>query len=447
MVAMVLDRPTLLERDQYMLHPMQSSTSHADPLIIESAEGVWMHKAEGGKVLDAMAGLWNINAGYGRRELADVAHEQMLKVAYCSNYAGMTNLPAIDLAEKLSGYAYPNLKTTYFASGGAEANESAFKTARYFWKRQGMNDKVKIISRYGSYHGVTMAAMSATANPLFWTMFDPIVPNFLHVVGPNPYRFEGEVQDGETIGQAAARALEERIISEGAETVAAIIGEPIQGAGGVILPPDDYWPLVRAICDKHDVLLIADEVITGFGRTGEMFALPRWGIQPDIMSFAKGITSGYFPVGGIQISDAIREIIWSGGANDSWTHGYTYSGHATGCAVALKNIEIIERENLAENSKAMGERLLAGLHRLVETFDHVANPRGKGLICGIEFVQDNTSREPLKEMAAEFHKACKARGLWVRPLGNTIAMSPPLMINEEEVDFIIDTMGAVLDSA
>ena len=447
MADMVLDRPTLLERDQHMLHPMQSAASHADPLIVESAEGVWMHTAEGGKVLDAMAGLWNINAGYGRRELAAVAHEQMLKVAYCSNYAGMTNLPAIDLAEKLSGYAYPNLKTTYFASGGAESNESAFKTARYYWKRQGKNDKIKIISRYGSYHGVTMAAMAATANPRFWTMFDPIMPNFLHVVGPNAYRFEGDVNDGETIGQAAARALEERIVSEGPDTVAAVIGEPIQGAGGLIVPPDDYWPLVRAICDKYDVLLIADEVITGFGRTGDMFGLTRYGIQPDIMSFAKGITSGYFPVGGIQISDAIREIIWSGGPENSWTHGYTYSGHPTGCAVALKNIEIIEDENLAANSAAMGERLLGGLHRLAETFDHVENPRGVGLICGFEFVQDAESREPLPDMAMAFHKACKARGLWVRPLGGTIAMSPPLTINEEEIDFMIDTMGAVLDAA
>lgn len=441
-----LDTTTLLERDQRMLHPMQFPAAHADPLIIESAQGVWLHTADDTKVLDAMAGLWNVNIGYGRRELADAAHAQMVQVAYCSNYAGMTNLPAIELADKLAGYAYPNLKTTYFASGGAESNESAFKTARYHWKRQGQPDKVKIISRRGSYHGVTMAAMSATANPRFWNMFGPIVPNFIHIAGPNAYRYEGNIGAGETVAQAAARALEECIVAEGPETVAGFIGEPLQGAGGLIVPPDEYWPLVRAICDKYDVLLIADEVITGFGRTGEMFGLNRYGIQPDIMSFAKGITSGYFPLGGIQISDAIRESIWSADADHSWSHGYTYSGHATGCAVALRNLEIIEDEKLVENSRAMGERLLAGLQRLVDEFDHVENARGIGLICGIEFVRDAESREPLPDMATAFHKACKARGLWLRTLGNTIAMSPPLPINEEEIDFIIDTMGAVLDS-
>ena len=442
----MMDTQSLLERDQRMLHPMHSSVSHNDPLVVESGTGVWMHTADGKNVLDGMAGLWNVNAGYGRTELADVAREQMLKVAYCSNYAGMTNLPAIELADKLAGYAYDGLNTTFFASGGGEANESAFKTARYYWKRKGQPDRIKVISRMSAYHGITLATMSATGVSMYWSMFEPLVPNFSHIPAPNTYRYEGDIKEGETVGQAAARALEEAILNEGPETVAAFIAEPIQGAGGVIVPPDDYFPLVRAICDKYGVLLISDEVITGFGRTGEMFGLHRWGIKPDIMAFAKGVSSGYMPIGGIQISDEIRETIWTSSASEGWMHGYTYSGHAAACAVALRNIEIIERENLAENSKAMGDRLLKGLQSLVDTFDHVENARGKGLICGIEFVSDNESKELLPDMAKQVQAMAKDRGLWVRALGNTLAMSPALTINEEEVDTIIDTLGAVLDS-
>jgi adenosylmethionine-8-amino-7-oxononanoate aminotransferase len=259
--------------------------------------------------MDGLAGLWNVLIGHGNQEMADAAQRQMVQMAYSSNYVGTANLPAIELAERLAGFAYSNLNYTYFASGGAEANESAFKTARYYWKRMGKPDKVKVIARQDAYHGVTLAAMSATGIAPYWHMFEPRVPNFLHIVAPYPYRFEGDVRQGETIGQAAARALEEAILREGADTVAAFIAEPVQGAGGVLVPPDDYFPHIRAICDKYEVLLIADEVITGFGRTGEWFALNRYGIQPDIMSFAKGITSGYLPLGGIQISDDILALM------------------------------------------------------------------------------------------------------------------------------------------
>ncbi|MFN2188721.1 MAG: aspartate aminotransferase family protein, partial [Candidatus Promineifilaceae bacterium] len=293
-----MKKSKLLARDQkHLLHPLHHPDAHSEPLIMESGHGIWLKTIDGKEYIDGLSGLWNILIGHGNKKLAKAARKQMRKLAYFSNYVGMSNIPAVELADKLAGYAYPTLNTTFFASGGAEANESAFKTARYYWKRQDRPDKVKIIARQDGYHGVTLAAMSATGITPYWPMFEPRVPNFLHTHAPYPYRYEGDVKEGETIGLAAARALEETIIREDPATVAAFIAEPVQGAGGVIVPPNDYFPAVREVCNKHDVLLIADEVITGFGRTGEWFALNHWNVQPDIMSFAKGVTSGYLPLG------------------------------------------------------------------------------------------------------------------------------------------------------
>src|SRR6266498_3047486 len=350
-----IDTAMWVEKDRKQLHPVYHPKSHADPLVIERGEGVWLYTVDGQKILDGMAGLWNVNAGYGREELAEVAYEQMKKLAFTSGFSGMTNLPSIQLADKLAGFAYDGLNTTMFTSGGSESNDSAFKTARYYWKRKGKPGKYKVIARKGSYHGVTLSATFATGLEKYQTMFGPAPDGFVHILAPNPYRFDGEMKPGETIGQAAARALEEAILREGQDNIAAFIAEPVMGVGGVIVPPDDYFPLVRAICDKYEVLFIADEVITGFGRTGEMFALHHWDVQPDILTFAKGITSGYIPLGGMQISDAIREAIWNAPEAESYMHGYTYSGHATACAVALKNIEILERDHLTRNARTSGE--------------------------------------------------------------------------------------------
>jgi len=236
------------------------------------------------------------------------------------------------------------------------------------------------------------------------------------------------------------------ILAEGPETVAAFIAEPVQGAGGVIVPPDDYFPLVREICTKYDVLFLVDEVITGFGRTGKMFGLWQWeGVQPDMMSFAKGVTSGYQPLGGVQISDEIYDVILNAPEDESWMHGFTYSGHPTACAVATENINIIEQEGLVENAQKMGERLLEGLQSLTE-FPNVDNARGMGLLCGIEVVHDKESKEPDMVKAAQVMDAALERGMRTRVLGNTLAFSPGLCINEDEVDTIIQTMGAVFDT-
>jgi len=434
-----------LEKDAHQLHPVYHPKSHANALVIERGEGVWLYTADGQKILDGMAGLWNVNAGYGNEEIARVAYEQMKTLAFTSNFSGMTNLPSIQLADKLAGFAYDGLNTTMFTSGGSEANDTAFKTARYYWKRKGQPTKYKVIARKGSYHGVTLAATFATGLEKYQTMFGPKVDGFVHIPAPNPYRFEGSLNPGESVGQAAARALEEAILHEGADTVAAFIAEPVMGVGGVVVPPADYFPLVRAICDKYGILFIADEVITGFGRTGEWFALKHWNVKPDILSFAKAITSGYTQLGGIQISDEIRATMESAPESEAYMHGYTYSGHAMACAVGLKNLEIMERENYPQRSRDLGKRLLDGLTSLTE-FPFVGDVRGLGLVCGVEIVSDKSAKTADAAMTMKIFKAAQERGLRSRPLGNTLAFSPPLMINEDEVDEIVKRLGAAMES-
>ncbi len=436
---------TWVEKDFKQLHPTYHPKSHVNPLVVERGEGVWLYTTDGQKILDGMAGLWNVNVGYGREEIAKVAYDQMKKLAFTSGFSGMTNLPSIQLADKLAGFAYEGLNTTMFTSGGSESNDSAFKTARYYWKRKGKPGKYKVIARKGSYHGVTLAATFATGLEKYHTMFGPAVEGFVHIPAPNPYRYEGELKAGETVGQAAARALEEAILREGADTVAAFIAEPIMGVGGVIVPPDDYFPLVRAICDKYEVLFIADEVITGFGRTGEWFALKHWGVKPDIVSFAKAITSGYAQLGGIILSDAIRDTIESAADSEAYMHGYTYSGHAMACAVGLKNLEIMEREEYPKRVREMGKRLFEGLQTLKE-FAFVGDVRGLGLIYGVEIVSNKETKAADAAMAGKIFKAAQERGLRSRPLGNTLAFSPPICISEEEVDEIVKRLGAAMDA-
>ncbi len=435
------------EDQEHLFHPLHHPEDHRSPKVWVKGEGIMLWDAEGNQYIDSLSCLWNVNVGHGRRELAEAAAAQMAELAFCSSYAGATNIPATKLAAKLASLAYPSLNTVYFTSGGAESNESAFKTARFYWKVNGKPDKVKIIARQHAYHGVTLAAMSATGMAPYWKMFEPRVPNFLHIQAPYPYRFEG-VKPGETIGQAAARELEEKILAEGPDTVAAFIAEPVQGAGGVIVPPDDYFPNIRRICDKYDVLFIADEVITGFGRTGSWFALGRWGVEPDIMAFAKGVTSGYLPLGGIMISDRLRDAVLSAPYENRWMHAFTYSGHPTCCAVGLKNIEIIEKEGLVKNAAEMGARLLTGLKTLYE-FAAVGDVRGLGLMAAVELVSDRTTKapnDPTKEIGERVRQECVKRGLYTRIRGDVIMLSPPLVIREEQVDRMVEILREALQA-
>jgi adenosylmethionine-8-amino-7-oxononanoate aminotransferase len=426
----------------HLIHPLYHPMAHQQPRIWVEGQGSLITDMQGHTCIDGLSGLWCVNIGHGRHELANVAQAQMSTLAYCSSYTGSSNLPAIHLAERLSQIMPASINTFFFTSGGAESSESSFKMARSFWKIQGKPDKIKIISRMKGYHGVTMAAMSATGLPNFWPMFEPRVPHFLHIESPYPYRF---VNPDPSIspGIAAANLLEEAILREGPETVAAFIAEPVQGAGGVIVPPTDYFARIREICDKYEVLLIADEVITGFARTGRWFGVEHYGIEPDILQFAKGITSGYVPLGGIGISDRLRDAIHSLPPSERWMHAYTYSGHPTTCAVALENIAIIEREGLVQQAAERGAQLLEGLQALYE-LRSVGDVRGLGMMAAVELVADKESKQPFaatQGVGVKIGDELAKRGLFTRIVGDTICLAPPLVTSAAQIEQIISIVG------
>jgi adenosylmethionine-8-amino-7-oxononanoate aminotransferase len=438
---MPLEPAQLIKDDQdHLIHPLHHPSEHLEPMVYVRGRGAMVTDIQGRDYIDGLAGLWNVNVGHGREELGKAAAAQMGDLAYYSCYTGSSNVPAIQLADKLMEIAPKNMQAVFFTSGGAESNESAFKTARFYWKATGKPDKVKIISRFNAYHGVTLQAMSATGMAPYWKMFEPRVPGFVHIPTCYPYRQEG-AKPGETAGQTAARLLEEAIVREGPDTVAAFIAEPIHGGGGVIYPSDDYFPLVRQVCDRHQVLFIADEVITGFCRTGKWFAMEHWNVNPDILSFAKGVSSGYLPLGGIMVSKAIKETMDSVKLEDRWMHAYTYSGHPTCCAVGIKNLEIMERERLWERAAAMGKRLHDGLHAAFDDHPNLGDIRsGKGLLAAVELVEDKATKkmfDPEKKIGPRLMQEMTKRGLVTRARLENIFFSPPLVISEEQLDRMI----------
>ncbi|HEY1301677.1 MAG TPA: aspartate aminotransferase family protein [Stellaceae bacterium] len=441
----------LIEADRrFLVHPLHHPEDHRAPLVVVEGKGAMLRLADGRELIDGLSGLWNVNIGHGRAELAEAAAAQMKRIAFASAYIGATNEPAVRLAEKIVGHAYPNSAAVYFTTAGAESNESAFKFARYYWKVKGKPQKTKIVSRIHAYHGVTMAAMSATGMAAFHKMFGPLVPGFVQVAPPYAYRWAGN----EEPGAGAADAVEKAILAEGADTVAAVICEPVMGAGGVIVPPASYFPLLRDICDRHQVLLIADEVITGFGRTGKWFALGHWGVEPDLVSFAKGVTSGYLPLGGVIASKHVHEAIESAPADRKFMHAATYSGHPVCCAVGLRNVEIIEEEGLPERAAAMGRRLLAGLEGLRD-LPVVGDVRGLGMMCGVELVEDRASKAPAVGVGARVVREAMARGLLPRlraggadpAIGDTICLAPPLSTPAETLDRIPEILRAAIAAA
>ena len=433
--------PDSLASDRHLLHPLHHPTTTAAPRIWVEGSGAVIKDAQGRDYIDGLAGLWNVAVGHGRRELADAAQKQMSTLAYHSGYAGSTNLPAMALAEKLSALAYPSINTFFFTSGGAEATETSFKTARFYWKARGKPDKVKVISRLRAYHGLTLAAMSATGLSAYWPMFEPRTPGFVHIPAPDPYRYVPK-DTSVSLGIAAANELEMAILREGPDTVAAFIAEPVQGAGGVIIPPPDYFKRIREICDAHDVLFIADEVITGFGRTGKWFGLEHYGVEPDIMQFAKAITSGYIPLGGIGVSDDVRDVIESVPPSKRWMHAYTYSAHPTCCAVALANLAILERERLVERAAEVGARFLERLQTL-ESLEGVGQVRGQGLIAGVEVVADKQSKALFPAevgLTQRLTDALLDAGLYTRVALDCICLAPPLVITDEQIDRLVATL-------
>jgi len=396
--------------------------------------------AEGKEYIDAIAGLWLANVGYGRSELAQAAHAQLQDLAYYPLFFGWSNTPAVELSRRLAQLAPGALNHVLFASGGSEANESSIKYARMFHALRGRPEKHKVIALRRAYHGVSYGAVSATGLASMHSNIGPLNPGFVHVDPPYcshcPW---GKSYPGCTL--RCVEALEEAILEEGPETVAAFIAEPVIGVGGAIIPPQEYYPAVRSLCDKHDVVFIADEVITGFGRLGYWFGISHWNTEPDIISTAKGITSGYMPLGVTIIHDRIYEAIVQSGAYIS--HGYTYSGHPTACAVALANIDILEREELLKRSTTMGQYLMELLRNLKNPY--IGEVRGLGLMIGVELVRGR-GEGPFPEesdMNYKVQDATLRRGVIVRGLGTTvISLSPPLVITREECHTVAEQLDA-----
>ena len=434
-----LTNAALLEKDhQHMIHPLHHTAGHSAGRVWVKGEGAFLYDADGNKIIDGLSSLWNVSAGHGRIELAEAAYNQMKDLAFASSYAGGSNRPAIELAERLAEICYPDINNFYFPSGGGESTDSNFKLARFYWKVKGKPEKTKVIGRIWGYHGVTFAAMCATGIAGYWGMFEPRIPGFSHIPSPDPYHYPMP-QDGSSQGIAAANELEKEILKQGPETVAMFIAEPVQGAGGVIVPQEDYFRRIREICDKYEVLLVSDEVITGFGRTGKMFGLEHYGIQPDLMQFAKSVTSGSIPLGGIGISDEISETIKS--SEKPWMHAYTYSGHPTTCAVALATLDIIKNEDLPGQAATKGEAMLQKYRDALESHPNVGNIRGQGMMHGIEIVKDKATKEwfePEFAVGAKLTKAMMNRGLYTRVRSEVICSAPPLVTDEATIDQMVE---------
>ena len=430
----------LLDSDvRHLIHPLHSKAGHQNAHVWVRSHGSTLVDADGSEYIDGLSGLWNVVAGHGRTELAEAASRQMNTLPYCSGYTGSSNLHAIALAERLAELTYPSINRFFFTSGGGESSETNFKTARYYFRQLGQPDKTKVISRQWAYHGVTLAAMSATGISGYWPMFEPRVPGFSHIASPYPYRYEAP--DGISPGIAAANELEQKILEEGPETVAMFLAEPVQGAGGVIVPPDDYFPRIREICDQYDVLLCTDEVITGFGRTGRMWGLEHWGVEPDMIQYAKAITSGYFPLGGTGVSDKIADVLDNG--EDVWMHAYTYSAHPVGCAVAMANLDIVQAEDFPTQAAEKGRTLLDGLKERLDNHPHVGEVRGLGLMVAVEIVEDRQTKAEFaadEKVGARINQAMQNHGLFSRMRGDVVCLAPPIVITDQELEQVIDAV-------
>ena len=399
----------LLDRDNaHLLHPLHSRATHATGKVWVGGEGAFLVDANGDRYIDGLSGLWNNTAGNGCKALIEAGSKQLAEMAYASGYAGSSNPRAIELAEKLARITYSNINHFYFTSGGGEATDSNIKMARYYWKLKGRPEKTKVISRIWGYHGVTLAAMCATGMSIYWPMFEPRMPGFVHIPSPYPYRYEAP-EGAESKGIAAADELEKAILAEGPETVAMFIAEPVQGGGGVIPPQPDYFPRIREICTKYDVLMVSDEVITGFGRTGKMFGLQHWGVEPDMIQ--------------------------------PWMHAYTYSAHPTGCAIGCAMLDLIEREDFPGQAAEKGKRLLVGLKDALADHPHVGDIRGLGLMCAVEYVKDRETKEsfdPADGVAAKINAEAVSRGLFSRSRPDVFMVAPPIIIDDETIDRMVE---------
>jgi len=431
---------------RYLWHPMAQPKAMREtpPDIIARGEGSWIWDIDGHKMVDGVGGLWSANLGFGRKEIRDAIVAQLDELAFYNVFRGTTHPRAIELSTRMARFMHEDgVVASFFSNGGSDAVEGALKLARQYWKIRGQRDRTKYIALRQGYHGVHFGGMSVNGNTNFRRAYEPLLPGCFHIDTPwlyrNPY-----TDDPEELGELCARQLEREIVFQGPDTVAAFIAEPVQGAGGVIVPPANYWPRVREICDKYEVLLIADEVVTGFGRTGHMFGTRMWGVKADLWCLAKGLSSGYIPLGMTAISGEVAEVFDGSDAGlGSITHGYTYSAHPVAAAAALATLDILEREDVVGNAAREGEHLLRRMRAIGAGSRLVGDVRGVGLMACFELVSDKATKASFARGASEptaIARAAYELGAMVRVSGPNIILSPALTISREQVDLLCDIL-------
>jgi adenosylmethionine-8-amino-7-oxononanoate aminotransferase len=431
-----------------MAHPAEMRAK--PPKIINRGEGVEVIDVHGHRVLDAVGGLWNVNLGYSCNPIKEAIREQLEELPYYSAFRGTTTSPLIEASYALTKWFEPDgLVRAFFTSGGSDSVETCLRLARQFHKINGQPERTKFFALKKGYHGTHFGAASVNGNSNFRRNYEPLLPGVFHLAAPYAYRNPFGTDDPAEIAAAIARQFEDEIAFQGADTIAAFIMEPVLGAGGVIVPHESFMPMMHAICDRHGILMIADEVITAFGRTGAWSGSRLWGVKPDLMSTAKAVTNGYFPFGAVMISQKVADTFE---ANEdtfgSIGHGYTYSGHPVGAAAAVAALKETARLDVASNAAARGQELMAGLLRLKDKYDLVGDVRGKGLMCALELVSDRQRKTPAdKATVATVYEAAYEKGVLVRTSGNNIILSPPLVITASDVERIVDALDGGLAQA
>jgi len=433
-----------------LVHPYTNLAAHREtgPLVLESGKGVYVYDSHGKEYIEGMAGLWCTALGYSNQELIDTATEQMKKLPFTHIFGGRSHDPAIELAERLKEIAPVPISKVFYGASGSDANDTQVKIVWYMNNALGRPKKKKIISRLKGYHGVTVASASLTGLPNNHIDFDLPLPGILHTSCPHHYRFAEPGESEQDFSSRMAAELEEMILREGPDTVAAFIAEPVMGAGGAIIPPEGYFEKINAVLAKYDVLFISDEVITGFGRTGEMFGTTTYGMKADTISLAKQITSAYFPLSAVMMSEQVYEVLVDQSRKIGvFGHGNTYAGHPVGCAIAVKTLEIYQRDKIVEHVRKVAPTFLRRLEKLN---DHplVGEARGVGLIGGVELVKDKATKaqfEVKKGVGAKSVVFAQGEGLITRAMGDRVAFCPPLVITEAEIEEMFDRYERALN--
>ena len=431
----------------HYLHPFTDFKALAakGSRVIVRGEGIYIWDSEGNKILDGMSGLWNVNLGYGRNELADAAYRQLNTLPFYNSFFQTTNVPAADLAAAIAEIAPPHMNRVSFANSGSEANDTIVRMARRYWELEGQPQRSIIIGRKNGYHGSTMAGASLGGMAGMHAQGGLPIPGIVHIEQPYYYELGGKLSP-DKFGIKAAGWLEEKIREVGKDNVAAFIGEPVQGAGGVIIPPMTYWPEIQRICDKYGILLISDEVICGFGRLGRWFGCEYFGAKPDFITFAKAVTSGYIPLGGVIVSDRVADVLIEKGGE--FAHGYTYAGHPVACAVALENIRILKAEKIIEKVAAETAPYLAEKFHSLADHPIVGVTETCGMMAALVLVKDKamkTGFDPAAEVGMICRGFCFREGVIMRAVGDRMIIAPPLIISKAEIDALIALIRRCLD--